>query len=204
MRHPTGARVINLLRHQDQPSSLISSFQGNNEVSIWNIEKPKIRQKVFWPCAAAPLSLSQSINHYIQALYLYKNDRSTSLLCAGTDMRIRNWNLTDPQQSYIVSRGPDDDETYTAHYRQRPIDGVDVTVEEYHRRKHPVGSTTSTSTSPSSTSPVDNQIKTMKSNLTNITSAHTDVVTSMTICLTKERVPYLVTVSCDAVVKVWK
>ena len=76
MRHPTGkpsasiknpksstsflgARVINLLRHQDQPSSLISSFQGNNEVAIWNIDQPQTRQKVFWPSCATPLSLTQ-------------------------------------------------------------------------------------------------------------------------------------------------
>ena len=54
-----GARVISLLRHQDQPSSIISSFQGNNEVAIWNIEKPQTRQKVFWPSAVAALSLTQ-------------------------------------------------------------------------------------------------------------------------------------------------
>jgi hypothetical protein len=55
----SGARVTSLLRHQDQPSSLISSFQGNNEVAIWNIDKPQTRQKVFWPSAAPPLSLTQ-------------------------------------------------------------------------------------------------------------------------------------------------
>jgi len=56
MKHLTGARVISLLRHQDQPSSLISSFQGNNEVAIWTIDKPDSRQKVFWPSPAPPLS----------------------------------------------------------------------------------------------------------------------------------------------------
>jgi hypothetical protein len=55
----TGARVITLLRHQDQPSSLISSFQGNNEVAIWNIDKPQTRQKVFWPSSVTPLSVTQ-------------------------------------------------------------------------------------------------------------------------------------------------
>ena len=54
-----GARVLNLLRHQDQPSSLISSFQGNNEVAIWNIDKPQFRQKVFWPSIATPLSIRE-------------------------------------------------------------------------------------------------------------------------------------------------
>lgn len=55
----SGARVINLLRHQDQPNALISSFQGNNEVAIWNIDKPQTRQKVFWPSSVKPLSLTQ-------------------------------------------------------------------------------------------------------------------------------------------------
>lgn len=69
-------------------------------------------------------------------MYLWKNDGATSLLCAGTDMRIRNWNLTQPYRSYIVCRGPADDDTLTARYQPKIIDGVEVTVEEYHRRKH--------------------------------------------------------------------
>ncbi len=87
MRHPTGktfdlikkkifelafflgARVINLLRHQDQPSSLISSFQGNNEVAIWNIDKPQSRQKVFWPSCTQPLSLTQVRRKQIPSFY---------------------------------------------------------------------------------------------------------------------------------------
>ncbi|UJR33847.1 hypothetical protein I4U23_021270 [Adineta vaga] len=205
MRHPTGARVITLLRHQDQPSSLISSFQGNNEVAIWNIDKPQTRQKVFWPSPATPLSLTQSLNHYIAAMFLWKNDGSTSLLCAGTDMRIRNWNLTQPLRSYIVCRGPADDDILTARYQPKIIDGVEVTVEEYHKRRHASPpSTTGTSASAASiSSTTTTEIKTTKSSA-NIPSAHTDTVTSMQLVMSKERTPYLITVSCDAVVKIWK
>jgi phosphoinositide-3-kinase regulatory subunit 4 len=205
MRHPTGARVISLLRHQDQPSSLISSFQGNNEVAIWNIDKPQTRQKVFWPSCATPLSLTQSLHHYIAAMYLWKNDASTSLLCAGTDMRIRNWNLTQPFRSYIVCRGAADDDVLTVRYQSKKIEGVEVTVEEYHRRKHTSSPPTSTMATNSSAPPTSTpaEIKTTKSSV-NIPPAHTDTVTSMQLMMSKDRIPYLVTVSSDAVIKIWK
>ena len=198
-----GARVISLLRHQDQPSSLISSFQGNNEVAIWNIDKPQTRQKVFWPSCTQPLSLTQSLHHYIAAMYLWKNDNSTSLLCAGTDMRIRNWNLTQPFRSYIVCRGPADDDVYTVRYQSKKIEGVDVTVEEYHRRKHTSSPPSANTTTAASASSTPTEIKTTRSSA-NIPPAHTDTVTSMQLVMSKERTPYIVTVSSDAVIKIWK
>ncbi|CAF4213118.1 unnamed protein product, partial [Rotaria sp. Silwood2] len=209
IRHSTGARVISLLRHQDQPSSLISSFQGNNEVAVWNIDKPQIRQKAFWPSPVTPLSLTQSLNHYIASMYLWKNDGCISLLCAGTDMRIRNWNLSQPMRSYIVCRGPADDDVLTARYQPKTIEGVEVTIEEYHRRKHPSSPPIVTQlpsaspTSSSATTTTTTEIKTTKSSAT-IPPAHTDTVTSMQLVISKERTPYLITVSCDAVVKIWK
>jgi len=133
---------------------------------------------------------------------LWKNDNSTSLLCGGTDMRIRNWNLTQPFRSYIVCRGPADDDALTARYQPKIIDGVEVTVEEYHRRRHASPPTTTTvSTNPTTTTTTE--IKTTKSSA-NIPSAHTDTVTAMQLVMSKERTPYLITVSCDAVVKIWK
>jgi hypothetical protein len=143
-------------------------------------------------------------------MYLWKNDGSTSLLCAGTDMRIRNWNLTQPFRSYIVCRGPADDDILTARYQPKIIDGVEVTIEEYHKRKHtssPPATTTATISTNSSTASTatttTTEIKTTKSSA-NIPSAHTDTVTSMQLVMSKERTPYLITVSCDAVVKIWK
>jgi len=208
MKHPTGARVINLLRHQDQPNALISSFQGNNEVAIWNIDKPQTRQKVFWPSSVKPLSLTQSLNHYISAMYLWKNDGSISLLCAGTDTRIRNWNLTQPRNSSIVCRGPADDDNLSARYQTQTIEGVEVTLEEYHRRRHPASpatsnnSTASTTGTPTTTTSTT-EIKTTKSSA-NIPPAHTDSVSAMQLVMSKERTPYLITTSCDSVVKIWK
>ena len=134
-------------------------------------------------------------------MYLWKNDNSTSLLCAGTDMRIRNWNITQPIRSYIVCRGADDDDSLAARYQSKIIDGIEVTIEEYHKRKHtasPPISATNASATPAAT-----EIKTTKSSA-NIPPAHTDTVTGMQLVMSKERTPYLVTVSSDAVVKIWK
>lgn len=59
-----GARVISLLRHQDRPNSLISSYQGNNEVAVWNIDEPLQRNQVFWPSSVEPLSMTR-VNHKV-------------------------------------------------------------------------------------------------------------------------------------------
>lgn len=119
-------------------------------------------------------------------------------------MRIRNWNLTQPIRSYIVCRGADDDDIYTARYQSKVIESIEVTVEEYHRRKHASSpsSTTTANASPSAAAAAA-EIKTTKSSA-NIPPAHTDTVTAMQLVMSKERTPYLVTASSDAVVKIWK
>lgn len=133
-------------------------------------------------------------------MYLWKNDGLTSLLCAGTDMRIRNWNITRPEQSYIVCRGPADDDALTALYQPQTTEGIQITVEEYHRRKNPASPPIASQLSSGGST---TEIKTTKSSA-NIPPAHTDTVTSMQLVMSKERIPYLITVSGDAVVKIWK
>lgn len=113
-------------------------------------------------------------------------------------MRIRNWNLSQPLQSYIVCRGPADDDALTARYQPKIIDGVEVTIEEYHKRRHAASPPVAAAAAATTT-----EFRSTKSSA-NIPPAHTDTVTSMQLVMSKERTPYLVTVSCDAVVKIWK
>lgn len=116
-------------------------------------------------------------------------------------MRIRNWNISQPIRSYMVCRGADDDDAFTVRYQSKVIESIEVTVEEYHKRKHaasPAPTTTNASASAAAA-----EIKTTKSSA-NIPPAHTDTVTGMQLVMSKERTPYLVTVSSDAVVKIWK
>lgn len=137
-------------------------------------------------------------------MYLWKNNNSTSLLCAGTDMRIRNWNLTKPTESHFICRGPADTDTLTAVYQLKKIDGIEVTVEAYQERKHASSPPSVLPNSTTTTSSTTTEIKTTRSS-TNIPPAHTDAVTGMQIVMAKEpHTPYLVTVSCDSVVKIWK
>lgn len=141
-------------------------------------------------------------------MYLWKNDGSISLLCAGTDTRIRNWNLTQPRNSSIICRGPADDDNLSARYQTQTIEGVEVTLEEYHRRRHPASPATSNNASASATgtpttTTSTTEIKTTKSSA-NIPPAHTDSVSAMQLVMSKERTPYLITTSCDSVVKIWK
>lgn len=117
-------------------------------------------------------------------------------------MRIRNWNLTNPTRSYIVCRGPADDDTSTTGYLHKRIDGVDVTIEEYYTKKT-MTDTSSNILSPSiATSPPKDMKGTKPS--ANIPPAHTDTVTGMQMIMSRERTPYLVTASNDGVVKLWK
>ena len=72
---------------------------GNNEVGLWNLES-RYRQKV--------LTTLNASNHSISALYpLQSVDShshvSTNILTAGTDMRVRFWDLQQPSNSEIVS-----------------------------------------------------------------------------------------------------
>ena len=72
---------------------------GNNEVGLWNLES-RYRQKV--------LTTLNASNHSISALYpLQSVDShshvSTNILTAGTDMRVRFWDLQQPSNCEIVS-----------------------------------------------------------------------------------------------------
>lgn len=56
--HPPGARVRRLLMHPREQSWIVSGLQGNNEVSMWDVETGA-RQKALWASSAPPLSQTQ-------------------------------------------------------------------------------------------------------------------------------------------------
>ena len=117
-------------------------------------------------------------------------------------MRIRNWNITQPIRSYMVCRGADDDDAYTVRYQSKIIESTEVTVEEYHKRRHAASPAPAATNAPASAAAAAEGKPTKSS--ANIPPAHTDTVTGMQLVMSKERTPYLVTVSADAVVKIWK
>lgn len=95
-----GARVRKVIPHPTEPSSIISAVQGNNEISMWNLETG-FRQMVLWASSAPPLSHSQG-GHSVCAMHSGCIDNFGFLLSSGTDMRLRFWNLNTPNLSYVV------------------------------------------------------------------------------------------------------
>lgn len=54
-----------------------------------------------WQATSPQTALSQSIS----ALHSIHNSDMNIVLTAGTDMRLRYWNLKNPSESYIVAGG---------------------------------------------------------------------------------------------------
>ncbi|ENN74924.1 hypothetical protein YQE_08502, partial [Dendroctonus ponderosae] len=126
-------RIRKVIPHPTEHSWLISSVQGNNEISMWNLESAS-RQTVLWGSTTPPLSKlnqgNQNANHSICAIQAGCVDGSPFLLSGGTDQRLRFWNLESPSESYLVLPAACDAPTTTIMYRSRLIDGSNVIYEE--------------------------------------------------------------------------
>ncbi|XP_044593942.1 phosphoinositide 3-kinase regulatory subunit 4 isoform X2 [Cotesia glomerata] len=128
IKHPTGARVRKVITHPTEQSWIISSVQGNNEISMWNLETG-FRQMVLWASSAPPLSHSQE-GHSICGMHAGSTDRSGFLLAGGTDMRLRFWDLNTPNESYVALPAASDTiAPNSLAYEQRLIDGTNVVQE---------------------------------------------------------------------------
>ncbi|XP_071571765.1 phosphoinositide 3-kinase regulatory subunit 4 isoform X2 [Temnothorax nylanderi] len=128
IKHPTGARVRKVITHPTEHSWIISAVQGNNEISMWNLETD-IRQMVLWASNAPPLSRTQT-GHTVCAMYTGCIDCSGFLLAGGTDMRLRFWDFNRPTASYVALPAANDVLTPNSlAYDLRLIDGTNVVQE---------------------------------------------------------------------------
>lgn len=89
-----------MITHPIEHSWIISAVQGNNEISMWNLETDH-RQMVLWASNAPPLSRTQT-GHTVCAMYAGCIDCSGFLLAGGTDMRLRFWDFNRPTASYVA------------------------------------------------------------------------------------------------------
>ncbi|XP_067007759.1 phosphoinositide 3-kinase regulatory subunit 4 [Anabrus simplex] len=127
--HPTSARVRQLIRHPTEPSWVLSAVQGNNEISMWNLET-QFRQTVLWASSAPPLSHTQGNPNSVCSMYAGSVDRSPFVIAGGSDMRIRYWDLDTPSDSYLPVPAANDTVTPTSlAYKSRLIDGTNVIQE---------------------------------------------------------------------------
>lgn len=88
-------------------SLIFDILTGNNEVGLWNLES-RYRQKVLWASSSPTLSTTQSSSNSVSAIHAIQTVNSqgyvsTNVLTAGTDMRIRFWDLQQPNNSEILS-----------------------------------------------------------------------------------------------------
>ncbi|XP_050460541.1 phosphoinositide 3-kinase regulatory subunit 4 [Cataglyphis hispanica] len=128
IKHPTGARVRKVITHPTEHSWIISAVQGNNEISMWNLETDH-RQMVLWASSAPPLSRTQA-GHSVCAMYAGCIDCSGFLLAGGTDMRLRFWDFNRPTTSYVALPAANDGLTPNSlAYDLRLIDGTNVVQE---------------------------------------------------------------------------
>ena len=63
----------------------------------------KEKKKIFFHTFSSPLlSVNQGNTQSVAAMQSIHNHEMNVLLTAGTDMRVRYWDLQNPEQSYIV------------------------------------------------------------------------------------------------------
>lgn len=181
--HPTGARVRRLIMHPQEQSWLISATQGNNEVSIWDVETGA-RQKVLWASPTPTLSLNQASHHSVYGLHMAVTDTNVFMLTGGSDMRARFWDLSYPANSFILAGAASDPVQQTGvNYRAKLVDGVEVIQELY--TKKPVTNDDAPRRGPEAPP-----------------QGHRDIISDINLCQASQCM--VITGSRDGVIKVWK
>ncbi|XP_068178962.1 phosphoinositide 3-kinase regulatory subunit 4 [Antennarius striatus] len=182
--HPARARIRRLLMHPLYQSSIIAAVQGNNEVSMWDMETGD-RKFTLWASSTPPLSEMQPSPHSVHGLYCSPADGNPLLLTAGSDMRIRFWDLAYPERSYIVAGGANDSlHCPSVLYSRKIIEGTEV-VQEIHSKQKSGVVEDSPRRGPES-----------------LPVGHHDIITDIATFQTTQG--FIVTSSRDGIVKVWK
>nr|XP_046254483.1 phosphoinositide 3-kinase regulatory subunit 4 isoform X2 [Scatophagus argus] len=182
--HPVRARIRRLLMHPLYQSSVIAAVQGNNEVSMWDMETGD-RKFTLWASSAPPLSEMQPSPHSVHGIYCSPADGNPLLLTAGSDMRIRFWDLAYPERSYIVAGGAHDSlHCPSVLYSRKIIEGTEV-VQEIHSKQKSGVAEDSPRRGPES-----------------LPVGHHDIITDIATFQTTQG--FIVTSSRDGIVKVWK
>ncbi|NXA15141.1 PI3R4 kinase, partial [Sapayoa aenigma] len=178
--HPSKARIRRLLMHPVYQSWVIAAVQGNNEVSMWDMETGD-RRFTLWASSAPPLSELQPSPHSIHGIYCSPASGNPILLTAGSDMKIRFWDLAYPERSYVVAGSSS---CPSVSYYRKIIEGTEVVQEIQNKQK--LGPTDETPRKGPESLPV----------------GHHDIITDIATFQTTQG--FIVTASRDGIVKVWK
>uniref|UniRef100_A0A8C6GYU5 non-specific serine/threonine protein kinase n=1 Tax=Mus spicilegus TaxID=10103 RepID=A0A8C6GYU5_MUSSI len=178
--HPSRARIRRLSMHPLYQSWVIAAVQGNNEVSMWDMETGD-RRLTLWASSAPPLSELQPSPHSVHGIYCSPADGNPILLTAGSDMKIRFWDLVSPERSYVVAGSTG---SPSVSYYKKIIEGTEVVQEIQNKQK--VG--------PSDDAP--------RRGPESLPVGHHDIITDIATFQTTQG--FIVTASRDGIVKVWK
>nr|XP_003222242.1 PREDICTED: phosphoinositide 3-kinase regulatory subunit 4 [Anolis carolinensis] len=179
--HPSRARIRRLLMHPLSQSWVIAAVQGNNEVSMWDMETGD-RRFTLWASSAPPLQKCRFPSpHSVHGIYCSPADGNPILLTAGSDMKIRFWDLAYPERSYIVAGSSG---SPSVSYYRKIIEGTEVVQEIQNKQK--VGPSDETPRRGPESLPV----------------GHHDIITDIATFQTTQG--FIVTASRDGIVKVWK
>ncbi|XP_059246895.1 phosphoinositide 3-kinase regulatory subunit 4 isoform X2 [Mustela nigripes] len=178
--HPSRARIRRLSMHPLYQSWVIAAVQGNNEVSMWDMETGD-RRFTLWASSAPPLSELQPSPHSVHGIYCSPADGNPILLTAGSDMKIRFWDLAYPERSYVVAGSTS---SSSVSYYRKIIEGTEVVQEIQNKQK--VGPSDDTPRRGPESLPV----------------GHHDIITDVATFQTTQG--FIVTASRDGIVKVWK
>ncbi|XP_064461325.1 phosphoinositide 3-kinase regulatory subunit 4-like [Ornithodoros turicata] len=191
--HPTGAQVRRVCLDPWHQSGVWAAVQGNNEVSSWDIETDA-RLRTLWACSHPPFSETHVSPHSVFSMYISPRDSGNFILTAGSDMRIRYWDMSKPSSSFIVAESALSTHTFLASYRSSLIDGTKVIQENY-------------STQPKKSSGEDDwkrltEEETPKRYPEVPREGHHDCISDIAVLHTNRT--FIVSASKDGVVKVWK
>ncbi|KAL3206907.1 hypothetical protein MRX96_039858 [Rhipicephalus microplus] len=187
--HPAGARVRRVSIDPLYQSCVWAAVEGNNEVSLWDLET-QARLRTLWASMSPPLSEKQASSsapvNSVYSMYISPLECGPFMLTAGSDMRIRLWDINNPLASHVVAGSATDTLTPSFSYKSSLIDGTKVIQEVYSSRPR--------KDQPSSEQP--------KRYPEQPPTGHNDCISDIGIVQTSQT--FIVSASKNGVVKVWK
>ena len=232
--HPNRSAIHKLQAHPSanrQKNKRIICAAGNNELSVWDLERGEYRELF----VAAPIQ--EKLGRYMRTLkaaeppkkeispdklsqdgkpsflpessfrsFLYPSE-CPYVITAGSDMRIRFWDLARIDQSYWISGIKDQIE---CQYTSQRMDNITMHYEKISKSTSKLSPTTSSASLSSllagrnkSSSPLASHLPTqISSSSENSYMHHHDCITDL--ALTEVPYPMLISASRDGVIKVWK
>ncbi|KAJ8710173.1 hypothetical protein PYW07_009539 [Mythimna separata] len=188
VRHPNSERVRRIVGGGSSGSIWVA---GGRDAAAWSLESTQ-RTHALWPSTncVQPLQYTPAASHYISSIYCGVRDGSRFAVTGGSDLRLRYWNLEQPEDSYVLLHAHNDALRHTPNavkYRSRIIDGTTVIQE-------------CCKLNPSTPASLveDNIYRSVESR----SFYHTAPITDLT--MVEGTKPYLVSSSADGVINVWK